>query len=62
MTYEQVVEALKDILNSIKKESKRLPVFYFVETDNELRILVTQRHKKFYERSDWIIYGKKLKN
>ena len=61
MTYEQLIDAIKEVLTSVCKESRKLPVFYILEKNNEIKILISQRHKKFYERSDWIIFGKKLK-
>ena len=62
MTYAQVIETLKDILTSIRHESRKLPILHIIETNDDIKILVSQRHKNFYERSDWIIFGKKRKS
>lgn len=59
MSADEVVNVLKNVLKGIRKNSKTLPVFYIYEIENKIYLLVTNRHLKGSNCTDWIITGEK---
>lgn len=57
-TDNDVAIIIADVLKSIRKDSRRFPVFYICEKNGIVDILVTNRHKNGTKCTDWIIEGK----
>ena len=57
MTERDVLLKLKSVLSEARYLSRRLPVFYLYERDNEVSILITYRHLDDGDCTDYRISG-----